>query len=104
MTRGSLCLVLAVTLAACATAGEEPPAPDADLTRPDADPTRPDGGGGPGGIDAGSIFPPDACVSQPEICNGADDDCDGTADDGDPGSGAACMTGVAGICGPGTMH
>ncbi len=39
-----------------------------------------------------------------EICNGIDDDCDGTVDDGDPGGGASCTTGMAGVCGPGTKH
>jgi Putative metal-binding motif len=39
-----------------------------------------------------------------EICNGLDDDCDGLVDDGDPGSGATCMTGQSGICGPGIIH
>lgn len=37
-----------------------------------------------------------------ELCNGLDDDCNGTADDGNPGGGAACDTGLAGACGPGT--
>jgi hypothetical protein len=37
-----------------------------------------------------------------EVCNGLDDDCNGVADDGNPGGGAACDTGLAGVCGPGT--
>jgi len=41
-------------------------------------------------------------VAGPEVCNGDDDDCDGVADNGNPGGGAACDTGIAGVCGPGT--
>ncbi len=33
-----------------------------------------------------------------EVCNGADDDCDGVADEGEPGAGADCDTGAAGVC------
>ena len=36
-----------------------------------------------------------------EVCDGLDNNCDGTADDGNPGSGAACSSGLPGICGPG---
>jgi hypothetical protein len=45
-------------------------------------------------------------VNQPsaETCNNLDDDCDGTIDDGDPGSGAACATGLPGVCAAGTIH
>jgi Notch-like protein len=39
-----------------------------------------------------------------EVCNNVDDDCDGTADDGNPGGGGACNTGLAGICGAGTLQ
>jgi len=38
----------------------------------------------------------------PETCNGIDDDCDGTPDDNPTDAGAACGTGLAGVCGPGT--
>jgi len=38
-----------------------------------------------------------------ESCNGADDDCDGAVDNGNPGGGAACNTGLAGICAAGTQ-
>lgn len=37
-----------------------------------------------------------------ETCNGADDDCDGAIDEGNPGGGGACVTGLLGVCGPGT--
>ncbi len=39
-----------------------------------------------------------------EACNGLDDDCDGAVDQGDPGGGGACATGLAGVCGAGTLH
>jgi hypothetical protein len=37
-----------------------------------------------------------------ETCNGKDDDCDGVVDDGNPGGGAACNTGLQGVCADGT--
>ena len=37
-----------------------------------------------------------------ETCNGLDDDCDGVVDDGNPGGGAACSTGLPGVCAAGT--
>jgi len=33
-----------------------------------------------------------------ETCNGSDDDCDGETDEGNPGGGAACETGLLGLC------
>jgi hypothetical protein len=39
---------------------------------------------------------------QAEACNGLDDDCDGVVDNGDPGGGAACSTGLLGVCAAGT--
>lgn len=38
-----------------------------------------------------------------EVCNAKDDDCDGTIDEGNPGGGAACQTGIPGVCADGTM-
>jgi len=37
-----------------------------------------------------------------DICNGVDDNCDGSTDDEDPNVGAACITGIPGICSSGT--
>jgi hypothetical protein len=41
-------------------------------------------------------------AGQPEVCNALDDDCDGIPDDGNPGGGAACSTGLLGVCAAGT--
>ncbi|MEO1271802.1 MAG: putative metal-binding motif-containing protein, partial [Myxococcota bacterium] len=41
--------------------------------------------------------------SRAESCNGLDDDCDGEVDNGNPGGGAACNTGLEGICNDGTL-
>ena len=37
-----------------------------------------------------------------EICNGIDDNCNGQIDEGNPGGGVACVTGLLGVCSPGT--
>ncbi len=39
-----------------------------------------------------------------ETCNGLDDNCDGQIDEGNPGGGAACDTGLLGICKPGLFE
>lgn len=36
-----------------------------------------------------------------ESCNGLDDDCDAATDEGNPGGGAACATGLVGVCAQG---
>lgn len=37
-----------------------------------------------------------------EACNSLDDDCDGSIDEGNPGGGAACLTGESGVCSDGS--
>jgi hypothetical protein len=38
-----------------------------------------------------------------EVCNGRDDDCDGATDESDPDLGAACSTGMPGVCAAGSV-
>jgi hypothetical protein len=38
-----------------------------------------------------------------EICDDFDNDCDGELDNGNPGGGAACSTGLSGVCGSGEL-
>ncbi len=47
--------------------------------------------------------PPANPESGASLCDGLDNDCDGTADDGNPGGGAACSTGLMGVCAAGTQ-
>jgi hypothetical protein len=50
----------------------------------------------------GIVCTPDNAPT-PETCNGIDDDCDGNIDQGNPGGGAACTTGLGGICEAGSL-
>jgi hypothetical protein len=81
-------LVLAVSLAGCASTGDSPARDDGGGD--DLDAAVDDGGPQPDAavIDAS---PPDACVADPagEVCNDLDDDCDGETDEGFD-VGAAC--------------
>ncbi|MFT3769537.1 MAG: MopE-related protein [Minicystis sp.] len=38
-----------------------------------------------------------------EVCDGVDNNCNGSVDEGNPGGGAACSTGQAGVCAAGTV-
>jgi hypothetical protein len=71
-------------------AGQDAPDAESDAAPPDA------------GSDTAEEA--EACVPATETCNGLDDDCDGVVDNGDPGSGAACSTGLDGICSSGVEH
>jgi hypothetical protein len=44
-----------------------------------------------------------AAMPSPEVCDGQDNNCDGSVDEGNPGGGAACMTGLQGVCAAGTQ-
>ena len=53
--------------------------------------------------DAGELVCNQSVAASAETCDGEDDDCDGSSDEGNPGGGASCSTGLAGVCGAGTM-
>ena len=39
----------------------------------------------------------------PDVCDGRDNDCDERIDEGNPGGGAACVTGQLGVCNAGSL-
>ncbi len=39
-----------------------------------------------------------------EVCDGKDNNCNGSTDEGNPGGGAACVTGLSGVCSPGVRQ
>jgi len=53
--------------------------------------------GGAWGTCTGQVIP------KTESCNGLDDNCNGSTDENNPGGGAACTTGLPGICSAGTQ-
>lgn len=54
-------------------------------------------GSGQWGACEGEVLPED------ETCDDQDNDCDGEVDEGNPDGGASCSTGLAGVCGTGSL-
>ena len=53
---------------------------------------------------AGVLVCGGAAMPSMELCDGLDNNCDGVADDGNPEAGAACNTGLPGVCAPGVQN
>ncbi|MEZ4298233.1 MAG: MopE-related protein [Polyangiaceae bacterium] len=51
----------------------------------------------------GAIACTQTVMPQAETCNSIDDNCNGQVDEGNPGGGAACSTGLLGVCAAGTV-
>jgi hypothetical protein len=52
---------------------------------------------------SGSLHCMQTTFPSDEVCDGQDNNCNGQVDEGNPGGGAACNTGLPGICAAGTM-
>ncbi|MFO0756130.1 MAG: MopE-related protein [Byssovorax sp.] len=52
---------------------------------------------------AGAVVCNQNVASSPETCDNLDNNCNGQTDEGNPGGGAACNTGLQGVCAAGTI-
>jgi alpha-tubulin suppressor-like RCC1 family protein len=53
---------------------------------------------------SGEIVCDQAVAPSAEACDNLDNNCDGSVDENNPGGGAACSTGLPGVCGAGTVQ
>ncbi len=51
---------------------------------------------------AGAVVCNQNVMPSADLCDGLDNNCDGQSDEGNPGGGAACNTGLQGVCSAGT--